>query len=182
MLRFQFCILLMLAALPGLPAFAIDRPALCATEAARQFDFWPGTWRVESRFRTGPDSWHETDGKWRAERAVGGCVFIDFAEGDFSGRPVSGMGTRYWDPAAGEWVVTWISTARPGVRQEWRGNFDNGVGNFFSEPAGATGAAYSRLQWRDVTADSADWSFAVTRDGGETWTTRWEMTFVRIPD
>lgn len=174
-----FAALAVSAALPGAPAGAFERPDACATDAARQFDFWPGTWRVESRYRTGPDSWLETEGEWRAEQVVGGCVFIDFADGEFAGSPMRGMGTRYFDPNAGEWVVTWISTAQPGVWQEWRGAFEDGVGNFYSTLPAEAGDVYSRLQWRDITGDSADWTFAVTRDGGETWTTHWAMSFER---
>jgi len=160
-------------------ALAGERPEACAGEAARQFDFWPGEWRVESRYRTGPDQWLQTEGRWLAEQVVGGCVIIDFADGAFSGTPMEGMGTRYWDPRAQLWVITWISTAHPGKWQEWRGRFVDGVGNFYSASTDEVGEVYSRLQWSDIMGDSAAWNFAVTRDGGTTWETHWLMEFER---
>lgn len=162
-----------------LSALAVDRPAACASAEARRFDFWPGAWRVESRYRTGAEQWLETTGRWRAESVVGGCVIIDFADGAFAGEPMRGMGTRYWDPDAEEWVVTWISTAAPGRWQEWRGTFAGDIGNFYSRRSAGDDETFSRLQWRDIESDSARWSFAITRDGGETWTVHWTMAFRR---
>lgn len=57
----------------------------CDSEEAHRFDFWTGEWDVRSRTSQPDGTWLETDQEWHAEEVVGGCVFIDFADGDFAG-------------------------------------------------------------------------------------------------
>lgn len=175
MVRFScsvsFCLLLLTWMVPG-TAFAQDRYEGCDSPEAHAFDFWPGEWEIVSRYRQSDGSWLETEQEWTAEAVVGGCVFIDFGDGDFAGHRMRGMGTRYYDPAAGEWVITWISTDAPGQWQEWRGDFDeDGVGDFFQK----SGEVVTRIRWTDVTDTSAHWEYAVSQDGGMNFTPTWVM-------
>jgi len=111
---------------------------------------------------------------------VGGCVFIDFADGKFNGQGrTRGMGTRYCDPATDEWVITWISTDAPGQWGEWRGSFDeDGVGDFLQESQTPNGTLHSRIRWTDLTDTSAHWEYAVSQDG-QNWTTAWKMDYTK---
>lgn len=175
--------LLLAMALPGLataqeaPTPSEHHPA-CDAPAFHAFDFWPGEWVVESRMRI-PDGWHESTERWSAEKRAGGCILVDYAEGDFGPTPMSGMGTRYYDPEADHWVITWLSTRAPGRVGRWTGGFDEaGVGDFFSE---GEGPVRSRIRWTDVSAGGAHWEYAVSRDGGGSWTPQWIMEFSRAP-
>jgi hypothetical protein len=123
----------------------------------------------------------ETRQTWRAEEVLGGCAFVDYVEGDFGAGPMKGMGSRFWDPATDEWVITWLSTAAPGQMGTWRGTFDgSGRGEFLQEAETPDGTVLSRISWYDLGKDSAGWDHAVSVDGGETWRTTWEMRFRRV--
>ena len=166
-----------LAAAPSV-ARAQDRFAGCDSPQAHQFDFWAGDWTVQSKTLQQDGTWLETDQEWRAEEVVGGCIFIDFADGDFSGHRMRGMGTRYFVPATEEWVITWASTDNPGGWGEWRGSFDaDGNADFFRENSTPNGVVTSRIRWQEITDTSAHWEFGVSRDNRTTWTTFWMMEF-----
>ena len=166
-----------LATMPAVSE-AQNRFAGCDSPQAHQFDFWAGNWNVESRTLQQDGTWLETDQEWNAEEVVGGCLFIDFADGDFSGHRMRGMGTRFYVPSDNQWVITWTSTDNPGGWGEWRGNFDaDGNADFFQETETPNGVVTSRIRWEDITDNSAHWEYGVSRDGGQTWTTFWTMEF-----
>jgi hypothetical protein len=170
------------AALGTMPsvAEAQDRFPGCDSPQAHQFDFWAGAWNVESRTLQQDGTWLETDQEWRAEEVVGGCVFIDFADGNFSGQRMRGMGTRYWVPGEEKWIITWTSTDNPGGWGEWRGSFDaDGNADFFQETETPNGIVTSRIRWEDITDNSAHWEYGISRDDGATWTTFWTMEFLK---
>lgn len=174
---------LLLAGLVGMslaaPAVAQDttpRNPACDAEPFHQFDFWPGEWEVDSRFRLADGSWKETRQAWSAEWRVEGCILVDYASGDFGPAPMSGMGTRYYVPAQDHWVITWISTQAPGQVGRWVGRFENGVGDFISEGAGPV---KTRIRWYDLERDSVRWEYAVSQDEGGSWTSQWMMHFRR---
>lgn len=148
----------------------------CDAEPFHAFDFWPGTWAVESRFLLPDGSWRETTQSWVAEKRAGGCVLVDYASGAFGPRPMSGMGTRYYDPTAEHWVITWLSTDAPGRVGRWTGTLTDGAGDFLSD---GDGPLRTRIRWFDVGDDAAGWDYAVSNDGGENWTTQWTMDFER---
>lgn len=150
----------------------------CDTPQGRRFDFWPGEWRVESRLRVGAGEWHQTQAVWRAEEVIGGCGFLDYTTGDYGRGPMSGVGSRFYNPETDRWIVTWVSTENPGSMGVWEGRFEeDGTGDFFRETQTAEGVVHSRIRWTNVREGRADWSYAVSSDGGDTWTTMWEMQF-----
>lgn len=153
----------------------------CDSPEAHQFDFWTGEWEVESRFRQPSGEWVESTQTWRAEEVVGGCVLIDFADGDFFGRGMrlQGMGTRYYNPQTQEWTITWISTSAPGQWGTWTGTFSSDdEATFLNQVETPNGTRWSRIWWSELTEDSAHWEYAVSSDG-ETWQTVWVMEFTR---
>jgi hypothetical protein len=99
-------------------------PTACVNETAHEFDFWDGTWNVDSRRLDASGAWQETRNQWRAEEVLGGCAFVDYADGDFGSGPLRGMGTRFYDPGANRWYITWMSTEQPGGFETWEGRFD----------------------------------------------------------
>lgn len=162
-------------------AAAQDVPAhhpACDAEPFHAFDFWEGEWMVDSSLRLADGSWRETTQSWTAEKHAGGCVLIDWAEGEFGPVRMAGLGTRYYVPAADHWVITWTSTQTPGQVGRWTGNFEDGVGDFLSEGGGTT---QTRIRWFDVEENSASWEYAISQDGGENWTLQWTMKFRRTP-
>lgn len=174
-------LVLLLAGAAARPAVGQSETRLeaCDTPQGRRFDFWAGTWTVESSLRTGPDAWHDTTLTWKAEPVLDGCGFIDFAEGDAGDGWFSGMGSRFYDPAADEWIITWISTQNPGVLGIWRGRFDGAEGRFVRTSETPQGSVQTRIRWFNTTADSSDWEYAVSSDGA-TWRPMWKMRLVKV--
>lgn len=156
-------------------------PTACVNETAHQFDFWAGTWNVESRRRDASGAWQETRNQWRAEEVLGGCVFVDYADGDFGTGRLRGMGTRYYEPAADRWYITWMSTEQPGAFETWEGGFDEDgtSAEFLTEVPTPNGPIRSRIRWWDIRENSAEWEHAISRDDGATWIPTWRMTLRR---
>lgn len=155
-------------------------PTACVNEQAHGFDFWAGTWKVESRRRDAAGTWQESTNRWRAETVLGGCAFVDYANGDFGTGRLRGMGTRYYDPAADRWYITWMSTEQPGAFETWEGSFeDDGTAEFFTQIETPNGGLLSRIRWWDIEEDSAEWEHAISRDDGDTWIPTWRMTLSR---
>lgn len=150
----------------------------CDTEQGRKFDFWPGEWRVESRRLTPGGEWHDARAVWTAEAVLAGCGFLDHTTADFGTGPVSGIGSRFYDPTTDQWTITWSSTDALGQVGVWKGRFDGeGTGDFYRTVETPDGMIRSRIRWTNIRNGYADWSYAVSRDGGETWATAWEMEF-----
>jgi hypothetical protein len=162
-------------------AGSADGPTACVNDTAHQFDFWAGTWNVESRRRDANGEWQETRNQWQAETVLGGCTFVDYADGDFGTGRLRGMGTRYYDPGADRWYITWMSTEQPGAFETWEGGFDERgtSAEFFTEVPTPNGPIRSRIRWWDIREDSAEWEHAISRDDGATWIPTWRMTLRR---
>ena len=158
-----------------------DGPTACVNDDAHQFDFWAGTWNVESRRLDANRAWQETRNQWRAEEILGGCAFVDYADGDFGTGRLRGMGTRYYNPRADRWYITWMSTEAPGQLETWAGSFDESgtSAEFLTEVQTPNGPIRSRIRWWDIRETSAEWEHAISRDDGATWTPTWRMTLRR---
>ncbi|MFW6079139.1 MAG: hypothetical protein ACODAE_05925 [Gemmatimonadota bacterium] len=156
---------------------------LCAGPESHAFDFWPGEWEVESRRLASGGAWHESRLTVRVETVLGGCAFVDYIDGAPSGEPIRGMGSRFWDSEAEEWVVTWLSTESAGRLEVWRGTFDaDGRGEFLQEVETAEGTLLSRLSWWDIEDDRAEWAHAISSDGGESWENTWTMRLRKVSE
>lgn len=162
-------------------AGSAEGPTACVNATAHQFDFWAGTWNVESRRRDASGAWQETRNQWRAEEVLGGCAFVDYADGDFGTGRLRGMGTRYYEPRADRWYITWMSTEQPGAFETWEGGFDeDGIAaEFFTEVQTPSGPIRSRIRWWDVRENSTEWEHAISRDDGATWIPTWRMSLRR---
>lgn len=166
---------------PGAASEARDAgPTACVNETSHRFDFLAGEWIAHSRRIDETGQWHETTNPWSVETVLGGCAFVDFVDGDFGSGRFRGMGSRYYEPAADRWYITWMSTDAPGVLEIWEGGFDEaGAGHFFQEIDTPDGTMISRIRWWDIRDDSVEWEHALSRDGGETWSPTWRMTLRR---
>lgn len=152
-------------------------------EESHRFDFLAGEWIAHSRRIDEVGQWHETTNPWSVETVLGGCAFVDYVDGDFGSGRFRGMGSRYYEPEANRWYVTWMSTDAPGVLETWEGGFDEaGAGHFYQEIDTPDGTMISRIRWWDIRDDAAEWEHALSRDGGETWSLTWRMTLRRAAE
>jgi len=147
-------------------ALAIGYPC-SADESMAQFDFWLGTWKVQS-------SDGMFIGKNTVEKVHNDCVVLEHWKG---ADHVTGMSMNYYDPAAEQWV------------QVWRGD-RGGIGTFTGglDETGAmvlTGTATSldgsttlaRATWTSNEDGTVRQLFEKSPDEGATWKVKFDLTY-----
>ena len=158
-----------------------DRP-----DAAADFDFLHGTWRVHNRRLRHPLSgsadWYAFDGR-AVERPIwGGRANLEEYEATLpDGAPIRGLALRLHDPHARHWTIHWAGAAQGRLDPPMVGTFRDGVGEFFGEDRVAGRTVLARFRWTALHADAARWEQAYSDDGGRTWETNWIMEFTRAP-
>jgi hypothetical protein len=147
-------------------------PLTLQLDAARQFDFWLGEWDC---------SWHD------GERTLVGTnsVYLDLdgkvVVENFDGRPsldFQGLSFSVYDRTSACWKQTWVDSE--GSYLDFTGSFENGVMELrrVAEVDGVP--ALFRMRWENIERDSLDWSWQRSDDGGETWTSLWEIEYSRV--
>lgn len=151
-------------------------------EGAHGFDFEFGDWRVHHRIKRPTGEWYEFDGTCSTRALMGGAS--DVEEHTFS-KPTGttyGVALRTYDAQKKHWSIWWVDSRYMSLMGEPAvGNFENGVGNFYSDytdPQGKT--VRGRLTWAHITPTSAHWEQSSSTDGGKTWEPNWIMTFQRM--
>ena len=163
-------------------AFAQQPPAPkpCSTPEASQFDFWVGEWEL---------SWPATDAQGNPDpkggRQVGhnsitkvldGCVI----EENFSGQatPLNGLSVSSFNARGKKWQQTWVDNQ--GGYLDFNGGFSAGkmvLERSATRPDGTS--IRQRMVWSNITADSFDWSWESSADGGKTWQVIWPIRYQR---
>jgi hypothetical protein len=147
-------------------------PPTVELDAARQFDFWLGEWDC---------TWVHDGARCTATNSVyadlGGCVVVE----NFDGRPsleLQGLSFSVYDRAAGCWKQTWVDSE--GGYLDFAGSFENGVMELRRNGDVDGTPAVFRMRWENIEPDSFDWRWQRSVDGGETWTTLWELEYRRV--
>jgi hypothetical protein len=161
----------------SLVSSAINVPARSA-----DFDFLVGEWDVHHR-RLLPDGsrWVEFDGTCSNRPLMEGRANM---EEHFLPAPTGAyraLGLRSYDPVTRQWAIRWFDQRVPRgpIDPPDRGGFEGGKGAFHSEIELNGVRVRGRLSWSDITDRSAHWEQAISRDGGQTWSTNWLMDFHR---
>jgi len=145
------------------------QPASCEASAARQFDFWVGTWTL----RWGEDGY----GTNVIERILGGCVI----EENFVGRMPDGLfrgkSVSVYDARQQQWKQTWVDDR--GGYLDFTGGFEEGRMVLQRETVRDGKPLLQRMVWYNISADELDWNWEKSEDGGETWTTLWKIHYTR---
>lgn len=151
------------------------------------FDFVHGTWDIANRRLTDAldpacDTWVEFAATGQVEPILGGIGNADrmFVPELPGGGALEGFTLRLFEPATGTWRIWWSSTARPGrLDPPVEGRFSDGVGTFECDDVLDGHAVRVRFMWHSMTASSATWEQAFSRDGGASWQRNWVMDFTR---
>ena len=147
-------------------------PLTLLLDAARQFDFWLGewdcTWEDEGRRHVGTNS-----------------VYLDLGGNDvvenYDGRPsldFQGLSFSVYDRTAGMWKQTWVDSE--GSYLDFAGGFENGVMELRRNGEVEGAPAIFRMRWENIERESLDWSWQRSDDGGDTWTSLWEIEYRRV--
>ncbi|MGH2397551.1 MAG: YybH family protein [bacterium] len=149
----------------------------CATAEFRQFDFWVGEWEL-----TWPAS--ETSGRKpgrgtnRIERAFDNCVIVEH----FTGTPsidLRGMSVSTFNTRKGKWHQTWVDSS--GSYLDFVGEFKDGQMILSREATTREGKPFlQRMVWKNIKADSLDWSWERSDDVGQTWKVLWPIHYQRM--
>lgn len=172
-------------ALPLGKAFAQSTGiAAPANGAARDFDFFIGSWavrhrRLKKRLANNHD-WEEFDGSCRVRSLLGGLANIDDSVVNLPGGAYRGIGLRAFDTQTGSWADWWLDGRNPHkIDVPIIGTFANGVGTFLSDDTFENKPIKVRGLWSKIAPKSLQWEQAFSPDGGKTWETNWVMRYAR---
>ncbi|MGH7912437.1 MAG: hypothetical protein ACREQM_10110, partial [Candidatus Dormibacteraceae bacterium] len=93
-------------------------------------------------------------------------------------RGFSGMSVRAFDPAAGRWSISWISSTRGVLEPPLLGGFCGDHGEFYGDDVDDGRPVRVRFRWDRLGPDAARWAQAFSYQGGG-WETNWVMEFSR---
>jgi hypothetical protein len=168
-------------------AHILQEPATMNTEPSEHdFDFLVGHWRVEHRRLrerlAGCDEWQEFDGSCVMRKLLDGQGNVDDNLLNLPEGPYRAASLRAFDPATRRWAIWWLDARNPHTRDApVVGNFRNGLGTFCADDTFKGQPIRIRYLWTDTQTPRPHWAQAFSADGGKTWETNWEMTFVRTP-
>lgn len=160
-------LILVLCLLLAAPVYA--QP--CASEEARQLDFWLGEWEL---------TWEGGSGTNEISRRFGDCVIEENFEGNMPDGIFMGHSVSVWSAQLGQWHQTWVDN-QGGYLTFTGGVGDDGVMRLYGpereRPDGRT--VVTRMSWVDVEEDSFDWHWERSFDSGETWEMVWLIHYSR---
>ncbi|KQY05667.1 hypothetical protein ASD28_06190 [Massilia sp. Root133] len=152
--------------------------------AMNDFDFLVGHWTVRHRRLkerlVGCTEWEEFGGTCSLRPLLDGQANVDDNVLETPSGTYRAASIRAYDPATQRWSIWWLDSRQPhdlGVPVV--GAFKDGTGTFFAADTLNGQPIRVRFLWTDITAASARWQQAFSRDGGATWETNWVMKFER---
>jgi len=150
-------------------------------DGRRDFDFFAGRWTVVHRRLklrgAGSDQWDEFPGTTECRLLMGGLCNAD--ENDMPTRGFQGLTFRTFDLERREWAIYWVNSTSGVLQEPVFGRFEGGEGRFYGTDLDDGRPVQVVYLWKDITADSANWSQSFSYDGGRTWEVNWTMAFSR---
>jgi hypothetical protein len=162
----------------------IATPATASSGAARDFDFFLGSWhvahrRLKSRL-VGNNEWEEFDGSSTCQSILGGIANFNDSVVNRPGGSYHGMGLRAFDAKTNLWADWYLDGRNPTkIGVPGIGRFVNGVGTFLSDETFEGKPIKVRGTFSPITESSLQWEQAFSPDGGSNWETNWVMRFTR---
>lgn len=162
----------------------------CNSAEAHQFDFWIGNWDIDQKIIQKDGSWIKTKARDSVFSILKGCAIEEhwtgnvqfFWAGMKEPKPLEGLSVRYYDTKDKKWHIFWMDNFNPTLGTGSKGNFKNGIGEFFHEQKTEKGKQISKITFSDITKNSLHWDLSISRDNGETWTKIWIMEMKRASE
>ncbi len=149
-------------------ATVASEPVTLELDAARQFDFWLGEWDC---------AWDEGGARCVGTNSVyldlGGKVVVE----NFDGRPsldFQGLSYSVYDRREQCWKQTWVDSEANYL------DFVGGWADGSMELRRSAGGSLFRMRWERIEAESLDWSWSRSDDGGATWMPLWQIAYSRV--
>jgi hypothetical protein len=152
-------------------------PKPCGSPEERQFDFWLGDWDLTwPAGQSGGTEGETATGVNRISRLFGDCVIeenFSTDDGAFQGHSVSA-----YDDRIGLWRQTWVDSS--GGYLVFTGSFDGETMTLGTDPVEREGeVVVQRMVFSQIRADSLEWVWQGSRDGGTTWNDLWNISYRR---
>lgn len=149
----------------------------CTSPEARQFDFWVGEWDLSwPAEQAGGREGDRQTGYNRINELFGDCVIEEnFTTDDASFR---GHSVSVYDEAGGVWRQTWVDSA--GGYLSFTGGMESGDMILSTDPTEENGQiSINRMVFSEIAADSLEWAWQKTIDGGQSWADVWNISYRR---
>lgn len=143
-----------------------SRPATCAEEPHRAFDFWVGSWVVQ-------DSAGNVLGQNEIQPIAGDCGLLESWRGASGG---TGRSLNFYDPGTGRWNQVWVGAGAVFLRLE--GGLEDGAMVMEGERSTPAGPVLDRIRWIPQSGGRVLQEWLTSADGGGTWNTIFRGTYV----
>ena len=148
----------------------VDVASCGSRPESRQLDFWVGDWNVEETGAPG-----KTIASSHEEKIIGGCVLL---ESYTEGAEYTGKSMNFYDPVLKKWRQTWVDST--GGVSEFRGELQGGALQLEGESHTANGKLVLRkMVLTPLGPDRVRQHSEASIDGGKTWKTNYDYTYVR---
>ena len=135
----------------------------------RQFDFWLGEWDVVTT------QGHNPAGTSSIQLIIDQCVLLENWTGGGGG---TGKSFNHYDTTTKKWIQDWVDSQSNSIHFE--GGLKNGVMSYFADAVDPKGTHRKRhLQFFNLDADHVRQFSQQSTDGGKTWTTEYDFTYIR---
>lgn len=142
------------------------RPCMYS-EGARQFDFWVGEWDVFN-----PQG--QKAGTSSIQQFAEGCGVLENWTSTLGG---SGKSINFYDPAAERWYQYWMGAN--GSPARYAGVYKDGAMRYEGEPPSGGNKTRTRLTFFNLDANTVRQLAEQSSDDGKTWTTTYDLKYVR---
>lgn len=162
-----------LASTLAIPQGITPATKACSSPEASQFDFWVGDWDLTWDSQAGGSAGKGTN---TIRRIMDGCVIQEQFQD--AAQPFRGMSVSTWTPQLKKWQQTWVDNA--GSYLDFTGEFQKGEMILSRQAVAKDGKRFhQRMVWKNIKADSFDWSWERSDDGGKTWKVMWPIHYQR---
>lgn len=140
----------------------------CASEEAKQFDFWVGKWEA---------TWEGGKGVNNISKILDGCVIFEEFDATPSS-PMIGKSVSVYSKRTGKWHQTWVDNS--GGYLDFVGQWQNDRMILSRSFELKDHNIMQRMVWYNITSDQFDWNWEKSVDGGKTWTVSWQIHYSRM--
>jgi hypothetical protein len=142
-------------------------------EAAGDWQFLVGEWRVRNRRLARSGRWEEFDSMLVNRPVMGGLGNVGDNVFRAPGGAYRGLSMRAYDATERVWRSWWLDGRTPSIiSPSVAGTFVRGTGTLIGDDVVDGRAVKVRSRWLDITAKTARWEQATSTDGTR-WTTNW---------
>lgn len=151
-----------------------------------RFEWFIGNWDIESRVRKSAESddWLEETLYAEHTYELNHHIIFEHFFGPVGEQPYEAWSIRKYNSQADRWQQKWFDTSAPYVLN-WSGTF-NEAGEFIgynerylNAEFEIVGETATREIFYNIQADSFDWRYETTADGGKTWIITWTLKYTR---